>query len=111
MIQDLDITVEEEAAITIEATVEVGAEVDHVVLVSTTMRRQVRIHTTYASLVCLTYTCFIYINNQWLLSYYLEIAGNNTFLKVNNMTKQLQTYLTVILDSVSVLWVLLKVSW
>ena len=31
------------------------------------------------------YTCFIF-NNQSLLSYYLEIAGNNTVLKVNNMT-------------------------
>ena len=108
MIQDLDITVEEEVVIIIGATVEVGAEVDHVVLVSTTMRRQVRIHTTYASLVCLTYTCFIFSK---LLSYYLEIAGNDTFFKVNNMTKQLQTYLTVILVSVPIPWVLFKFSW
>ena len=57
MIRGPDITVEEEAVI--EATVEVGDVVYHGVLVSTTMRRQVRIHTTYASLVCLiTYTCF-----------------------------------------------------
>ena len=52
MIQGLDIMVEEEAVI--EATSE-GDVVGHAVLVSTTMRRQVRIHTTYASLVCLTY--------------------------------------------------------
>ena len=63
-IQDLDTMVEAEEAI-IEATVEVGVEVDRVALVSTTMRRQVRIHTTYASLVCLTSTCFIFYYLSW----------------------------------------------